>query len=162
VLLLLCALALVLRIIKLDVPVWGDEVIGWVYAYRSSLLETIRVALGDQSPWLYYASLHLTIPLLGDTPFGLRLPSVILGILVVPLVYQLMRKIDCSDADSIWAAALVACSSVLIYYSQEARNYSLLVLLSVLSLYAFLDYFVLVNSMVDNDLVGATHSSAKT
>jgi uncharacterized membrane protein len=134
----ICALALLLRLVKLDSPLWGDEVMSWTFAHRASLLDTLRIARSDSTPQLYYILLHFTIPLLGETPFGLRLPSALLGVLASPLTYLVVREMEFTRADGLWAAALVACSSMLIYYSQEARMYALLVLLSLLSLFALL------------------------
>jgi 4-amino-4-deoxy-L-arabinose transferase-like glycosyltransferase len=135
---LICALALLLRLIKLDGPVWGDEIMSWLFANRASLLDTLQVIRSDSTPQLYYILLHYTIPLLGETPFGLRLPSVILGVLAVPLTFLLVREMEFTPEDGLWTAALVACSSILIYYSQEARMYALLIVLSLLSQIALL------------------------
>ena len=54
----------------------------------------------------------------------------------MPVAYAAAAKLIHRRAGVI-AAALTACSPILIWYSQEARSYALLVLLSSLSLLAF-------------------------
>lgn len=135
---LLCGLAALLRLPNLSGPLWGDEVMSWAFAARPSVWETIRVARSDSSPQLYYALLHALLPLFGQTPLGLRLPSVLLGVLAVPLSYALARAAGFDARAGLWGAAVVACSSVLVYYSQEARNYALLIDLALFSQLALL------------------------
>ena len=62
----------------------------------------------------------------------LRLPSAVLGVATVVLVYLLARELCCRRVA--WFSALVACvMPVLVVYSQEYRTYSLLIFLTALS-----------------------------
>jgi hypothetical protein len=130
-----CLLGLGLRLVRLEMPLWGDETMSWMFAARSTLGETLRVAGGDPSPPLYYALLHVAIPVLGDGSFGLRLPSVILGALAIPLVYLTMREGQFVRADALAAALLTATSAMLIYYAQEARSAALATFLATLAIF---------------------------
>ena len=56
--------------------------------------------------------------------------------LLVPVVYGAGAKLVSRRAGLI-AAALTACSPLLIWYSQEARSYEMLVLMASVSLLAF-------------------------
>jgi hypothetical protein len=67
---------------------------------------------------------------------GLRSLSALAGVLTIPLAYEAARKLLSVRAGLI-TAALTACNPLLIWYSQEARAYSLLVLLTTASLLAF-------------------------
>ncbi|HLY51332.1 MAG TPA: glycosyltransferase family 39 protein, partial [Solirubrobacteraceae bacterium] len=67
---------------------------------------------------------------------GLRSLSALAGVLVVPITFGAATKLVSARAGVI-AAALAACNPLLIWYSQEARSYELLVLFSALSLLAF-------------------------
>ncbi len=63
--------------------------------------------------------------------------SALAGVLTVPVAFAAARRLFSPRAGVI-LAALVACNPLLIWYSQEARSYALLVLLTSLSLLAFL------------------------
>ena len=67
---------------------------------------------------------------------GLRSLSALAGVATVPVAYGAARKLISTRAGLI-AAALTACNPLLIWYSQEARSYSLLVLLTAVALLAF-------------------------
>ena len=67
---------------------------------------------------------------------GLRSLSALAGVATVPVAYAAARKLISTRAGLI-AAALTACNPLLIWYSQEARSYSLLVLLTAAALLAF-------------------------
>jgi 4-amino-4-deoxy-L-arabinose transferase-like glycosyltransferase len=72
----------------------------------------------------------------GDHEAGLRSLSAVAGVLVVPVAYATGARLMTRRAGLI-VAALTAFSPLLIWYSQEARSYSMLVLLTALSLLAF-------------------------
>jgi uncharacterized membrane protein len=87
----------------------------------------------DASPALYYAILHFTMPLLGQSPVALRIPPLVFGILTIPLAFWVVKRADFTVKDQLLAALLVSASSVLIYYSQEARPYTMLAFFGLLS-----------------------------
>ncbi|MFN3762360.1 MAG: glycosyltransferase family 39 protein, partial [Anaerolineae bacterium] len=122
-LLLICVfLAFCLRLYRLDGhEIWGDEaysitIAGWPLA---------RAVSGnvDTHPPLYYALLWITVRVIGTSPFAVRFPSTLAGLIVVPLMYRLGRALD--RRTGLIAAILTAISPFLIYYSQEARMYAL-------------------------------------
>ena len=90
-----------------------------------------------EHPPLWQLTMHLWSRWLGQHEAVLRLLPALAGALAIPLTWLWLR--------SLWpqrgwlhllAAALVATSPVLVYYSQEARMYSLVLLLALLSLLA--------------------------
>ncbi|MFH0798826.1 MAG: glycosyltransferase family 39 protein [Pseudomonadota bacterium] len=83
----------------------------------------------------YFWLLHFWM-LLGKSEIVVRLPSVIMGLAAFPLMYSTMVKLYDSKAAKI-ACVLLAFSWLHIRYSQEARMYSLMVFLSLLSFYFF-------------------------
>jgi mannosyltransferase len=85
---------------------------------------------------LYYCLLRLWVNL-GESEFVLRSLSVLAGVLAVGLVYGLGKRLFDTKAGLI-GAALLATNSFHIQYSQEARGYSLMVLLTALSSLFFL------------------------
>jgi mannosyltransferase len=90
----------------------------------------------ESTPPLYYCVAWVWARLFGYGETGLRSLSAVCGVLVVPVAYGAGSKLISRRAGVI-AAALTACSPLLIWYSQEARSYEMLVFLSSLSLLAF-------------------------
>ncbi len=90
----------------------------------------------ESTPPLYYCVAWVWARVFGYGEAGLRSLSAVCGVLVVPVAYGAGSKLISRRAGLI-AAALTACSPLLIWYSQEARSYEMLVLLSSVSLLAF-------------------------
>jgi mannosyltransferase len=90
----------------------------------------------ESTPPLYYCVAWLWARLFGYGEAGLRSLSALAGVATVPVAYAAARKLV-SPRVGVVAAALTACNPLLIWYSQEARSYSLLVLLTALALLAF-------------------------
>jgi hypothetical protein len=90
----------------------------------------------ESTPPLYYCIAWVWARVFGYTEAPLRSLSALAGVVTVPVAYLIGAKLISRRAGVI-AAALTACSPILIWYSQEARSYQLLVLLSSLSLLTF-------------------------
>ncbi|MGA7794172.1 MAG: glycosyltransferase family 39 protein [Candidatus Acidiferrales bacterium] len=70
---------------------------------------------------------HVVYVLCGNRPWALRMPAFFAGLLLVPTTYVAARSLYRTEG-AILAAALAACSSVLIEYSTNARGYTLVCL----------------------------------
>jgi hypothetical protein len=90
----------------------------------------------ESTPPLYYCAAWVWARVFGHDEAGLRSLSAICGVLVIPVAYLAGTRLLNRRAGLI-GAALTACNPLLIWYSQEARSYSILVLLTGLSLLAF-------------------------
>lgn len=115
--------------------VWYDE--GYsVYHAEKPILEAINILDQDRYPYyiLYDAILHFWIKLFGDSEFSIRFPSVIFGILSIYVIYKLGELIFGTNV-GLLASFILSITLYHIRYSQEARSYSLLVLLVLLSNY---------------------------
>lgn len=88
------------------------------------------------TPPLYYLTAWVWARIFGFTELPLRSLSALAGIAVVPVIYAAGAK-SISQRVGLVAAALAACNPFLIWYSQEARPYELLVLLAAAGLLAF-------------------------
>lgn len=138
-LLLIFLLGLFLRIYHLGTEsLWLDEIFS-VDMSRLSPINIVKEILrqGESSPPLYYALLHYWVIVFGDSEFASRLFSVIPGSLSVLLIYKFCKELFNKNAGLI-AALIMAVSVYQIKYSQEARTYSLIVFLMLLSNYLFL------------------------
>jgi uncharacterized membrane protein len=87
----------------------------------------------ESAPPLYYAIAWLWTQLTGTGEFGLRAASALAGVATVPVAYLVGLELRERRA-GLMAAALVAVNPMLLWYSQEARAYSLLALLCAISL----------------------------
>lgn len=89
----------------------------------------------ELTPPLYYVLVWLWAHLFGLDEVGLRSFSALCGTAVIPVMWALGRQI-LSQRVGLIAALLIAVNPLLIWYSQEARSYSLLTLLTAVSLLA--------------------------
>jgi mannosyltransferase len=134
-LLLVTLLALGLRLYQLDAQsLWYDEAFS-VYLARMDLAEISTRTAADIQPPLYYYLLHAWIGPFGDSAEALRGLSLLFGVLTVPLMYGVAWQLLRSRLASLLAALLVAVSPLHIWYGQEARMYTLLAFLCLLSSY---------------------------
>src|SRR5215207_3611401 len=90
--------------------IWFDE--GWsAYATQQPTLPAAAEADATNPP-LYYMLLNLAARGFGDSPFALRLFSLFVGLLAIPLTYQLARRLFNPRA-GLYAALLAAFSPLL-------------------------------------------------
>lgn len=102
---------------------WNDEGNSARIAERSVRL-IVEGAAGDIHPPGYYLGLAGWRALAGESEFALRSFSALAGVVLVALVYRLGRQYFDRPAAA-GAAFFAAIHPALIYYSQEARMYSL-------------------------------------
>jgi 4-amino-4-deoxy-L-arabinose transferase-like glycosyltransferase len=91
----------------------------------------------EGTPPLFFVLAWMTKGI-GSTPHGLGLTSMFAGVAAIPLVYLLGLRTVGRPAGMV-AAALVALSPFLIFFSTEARAYSLLMALVLLSTLCLLE-----------------------
>jgi hypothetical protein len=122
-------------VLRLAVPrgIWLDEAIS-IHQARLSLHDLLRnLYFGDRQPPLYHLALWLTIRAFGHGEFAVRLPSLIAGTLIVPVLYELGRELY-DRRTGLLAAGFAAISPMLIWYSQEVRMYEFATLFGLLAL----------------------------
>ena len=129
-LLLFLLQATALRILHLGFqPLWWDEGYSVWFATQNPA-QMVSLTAQDIHPPLYYALLHGWAALLGTGPTALRLFSVAVGVLTIPLLYLVARRMLSARA-ALLATLLLTISPLHVYYSQEVRMYGLVALLSV-------------------------------
>lgn len=121
---------LILRLISLNQSLWLDEATSALAAKMPLGDIFARFLPGDFHPPLYYLLLKLWASVFGFSEISLRMPSVILGVATVYIV--------CKISKNYYAPLLLATSGLAIYYSQEARMYSLAAFLVGLLVYLYL------------------------
>jgi Dolichyl-phosphate-mannose-protein mannosyltransferase len=131
-------LALAVRLAGLDESVFGDELFTYEIATRPGFGDMLDGVSGplEISPPLYFVFAWLAAKL-GDPEVWIRVPALIAGVATVPAVYALgVRTVGRTAA--LLGAALLALSPFAVFYSAEARAYSLAALFVVLAALALL------------------------
>ena len=85
----------------------------------------------EHSP-LYYLMAHFWRRFLGESIVTTRWLSLLIGLITLPLVYWLCRKLFKSPKVSWIAVAVFSISPMHIYYANDAREYSLWILTTIL------------------------------
>lgn len=135
---LILILATALRLIKLDQSLWLDESINVLAARDLGLWQLITsYSIGDFHPPLYFAILWSWGHIFGFSEISVRMPSVILGVGTVFITYLLGKELFSKKAGLI-AALLLSLGPLHVYYSGEARMYSLAAFSVSLSFYFFI------------------------
>jgi len=121
--------AAIVRFASLDAAgYWLDEAYS-VLAVRGSLGDAWHAVVTTEStPPLYYLLGWGWAEVFGASEVGLRSLSALCGVALVPVVWLAGRELV-DRRVALVAAALTATSPLLVWYSQEARAYELMVLL---------------------------------
>lgn len=114
---------LAFRLASMGGSLWYDEAFSaWLVQLPFSRM--IAATLGDVHPPAFYSLLWLTVAALGDSELVLRLPSLISGVLLIPVAYRLAQRLNLSQAQ--WGVVgLVSLAPFMVYYSTEARSYAM-------------------------------------
>lgn len=124
-----------------DSCLWFDEIFS-VHAAEHSWNSILNfVALDLIHPPLFYVLLKLWISVGGESPFWLRLLPVVFSIVAIFPFIALCRELKLSFWTQALALFLIAVNGSLIKYAQEVRMYSLLMCLSLFSMWLFARYF---------------------
>ena len=136
-LLIILAVGLWIRLVGLSQSLWLDEAIEWWAVTSFSLKQLLFGYMGgDFNPPGHHLLLWFWVKIFGDSEISLRFPSVLFGIGIVYLIYKIAKLILGKKDEPIGvsgfplrtshiSAIFAAFSGLLIYYSQEARMYSM-------------------------------------
>ena len=117
---------------------WLDEANSVAIA-RHAFTEIPAVLARDSSPPIYYWLLHLWIRVMGESEAAVRLPSVILGAVVIAATAVLAFRLA-GERAAVASAWLVAVTPMAVQFSQQTRQYMLLPLCAVLATERLLVY----------------------
>ena len=134
-LLLIVLIGACLRLYKIGSnSLWFDEAISVWFANESLGNIIIKQTSADVHPPFYYIVLSLWINVFGNGEFEVRLLSAIFGILSIPLLYLIVKNLF-GTLPALISALMLALSPFHVYYSQEARMYSILTFCVLLSIF---------------------------
>jgi len=124
----LVGVAFLVRLIGLNQSLWLDEAVVAEAISKFGFLELItKFAPTDFHPPLYYLLLNAWTTIFGTSEIALRLPSVIFSLGAGILLFSL---------GGFWASAFLLFNPLFVYYSQEARMYTLVTFLLTLVYWA--------------------------
>jgi mannosyltransferase len=134
----LTGLGLAVRFASLGVQSYHhDEVITAARVIPGDFADVLRQVKGSESnPPLYYVLAWGWAKAFGTGEVGLRSLTALFGAATIPVAYLIGRELASNRAGLI-AAAIVAVNPMLIWYSQEARSYAVLVFFGALALLFF-------------------------
>ncbi len=134
----LLALALALRLFRLGSDLWYDEVVTLVEFVRLPAETLLTKYTTQNNHILYSLAAQLSVALFGESAWALRLPAALAGTACVGALFQLGRRVlDLRQA--YLAAALLAVSYHHVWFSQNARGYTGLMLLTIVGTSVFLE-----------------------
>lgn len=123
----LLILSVFTRFIAMNQSLWLDEAITAVTVQKYGFVQLVTTfAPTDFHPPLYYLLMRAWVLLLGDSEISLRLPSLLLSLLAGYWVFRAGKQLG-GESVGLWSAVFLMWNPLLIYYSQEARMYSLVV-----------------------------------
>ena len=136
VLLFLCAFSI--RLVSLNQSLWLDEAITANVVKNLSILQIItKFSPTDFHPPLFYLLEKLWTNFFGYSEIALRFPSLLSSLITGVFVYLIGKKLK-NETVGFWAALFFLFNPLIIYYSQEARMYSLQTLFLTMVIYFFL------------------------
>ncbi len=132
-------LGLVLRVLMLREPAWGDEMSTIWIIRGNDLTGVVSMVNSDAeiSPPFFFILAKVSSWVFGQSPTAIRLPSVVAGVLTVPAFYLIGVKMLGRRA-ALYATAIATVSPFLVFFSSNARAYSVMTLLLVLSTWCLL------------------------
>ncbi len=136
----LCVLAVALRVRALGVGLSFDEIDTLVHYARRPLREVVSTFDSQNQHLLYSVLARICFVVFGEGAWSLRLPAAILGVLSILAVYRLALVVA-DLRESIFAATLLTVSYHHVWFSQNARGYTGLLLFTVLGTVQLLRMF---------------------
>ena len=124
-------IAMMVRAFLINQPIQYDEAYTFIH-YASQSLTAILANYSAPNNHIFHTILvALAYHFFGGSPWILRLPAFLAGVLMVPTAYLAARRFF-TRSQSLAAAAALAITPLLIEYSANGRGYTLLTLFALL------------------------------
>ncbi|MFC1975638.1 glycosyltransferase family 39 protein [Chloroflexota bacterium] len=137
ILLVILTLGLSLRVYDLtDESIWKDEVIT-ISVVSLIPVEIVENRTSNNHPPLYFLITHYWTTLAGVSVFSVRFLSVVFSVLGMAILYKLGHLMFNKEV-GIVSTLILGMSPFHIFYSQDARMYTLMTFLTLLSVYFFI------------------------
>lgn len=128
--------AFILRLISLNQSLWLDETTTANVVRNLSYIEILsKFSPHDFHPPFFYLFMKFWTNIFGYTEVSLRMPSVLASLVTGYIVYKLAKNLKLDKSLGLWASAFFLFNPLIVYYSQEARMYSMVTLFTTLVAY---------------------------
>lgn len=114
---------------------WRDEAFSALMAGHNPL-QIVALTAGDSTPFLFYELLHFWTLIFGNSEIAMRSLTALFFLATAGVMYLIGRRQ--SRETGLWLGALALSQPLLLYYGFEVRAYSLLALLTALTIYFYL------------------------
>src|SRR5438093_4803204 len=121
----LTVLAALLRVPGLDASLWFDEIVTLVESVRQPLSEIVTTFPGYNDHPFYSLLAHRSVAGLGEHAWTVRLPAFVFGVAGIPVLYRLGAAVM-GRSEGVMAALLLTVSYQHVWFSQNARGYTVL------------------------------------
>ena len=131
-----------LRLSIINFPIWYDEgcsIATAINSFPTGINNYLWNYDFQHTPFYFYI-LHYIMQFFGDSEFILRISSVIISMLLLPVTYIVMTKLSSSKKIGLVAMLLMAVNTFQVLYSIEIRMYPYTILLALLSINYLIDY----------------------
>jgi len=135
---LLFLFAFSIRLISLNQSLWLDEATTAMAVKTYSYIDIItQFSPADFHPPLYYLVMKMWTGIFGYSEMALRMPSILFSLAAGWMVYKVGELMK-DKTVGFWAAAFFLFNPLIVYYSQEARMYSMVTFTVAATFYYFL------------------------
>ena len=135
---LIVILGFILRLYHLGNPSLRTDEILCVFRARFSFNELVT-SLTRHPPLYYYVILWPWIKIFGDSEFAIRFPSLIFSVLSIIFIFKLAKELF-NEKVGLISAFLLSVWPYNINYAQEAKQYTIIWSLGILSFIFFLEF----------------------
>lgn len=128
----LLAVSLLVRLYELGAGLWLDEILTHVKYARLSYGEIVTTFDSENQHFLFTLLTHTSYLIFGESAWTLRLPAVLFGVASIWALFLLGGELS-GPREGLLAAALLAFTYHHVWFSQNARGYTGLLLWTILS-----------------------------
>lgn len=123
---------ILLRLIELNSPVSYDEAYTYIAFARQGWVGILSDYSLPNNHILHSLLIKLSTSMFGNYPWSLRLPAFLAGLVAIPVIFALGKRLF-NPSVAMLSAALVAWLPAIIRYDTAARGYSLVSLFTLLA-----------------------------
>lgn len=123
IILVILAVAALLRVVALDAPLWYDEILTLTRYVGLPLGELVSEYSSFNNHLFYSLQAKASVWLLGESNWALRLPALLLGVASIGAMWRLAYRVSGALPAHV-TALLLAVSYHHVWFSQNARGYT--------------------------------------
>lgn len=139
---LIILLAIGLRLSVINFALWYDEgcsIATAINSFPSGINDYLWSHDLQHTP-LYFYILHFIMQIFGDNELVLRVSSLIVSLVSLPVTYIVTKKLSSSDKIGLVGMLFMSVNTFQVLYSIEIRMYPYVILLSLLAINYLIDY----------------------